>query len=563
MTWLRIAIFVVALVLFPQNAVLAQHPLTDAKDLRWINYLAAEYPAQIERVVVDADHVQVIGKLTTKLALSLSLVELGPQHDSTLIPADGRRFPLQPTEAGNFSIQLPRFAAQRDRIYAKWVVVETATDKQCSRAHAADDVAAAARHPDLPRLFPANKKGLNGIGLVHDLNDFVDLGVKNLAINVNLGSLVRLAGTPDCESIEYGDVRLAIWRPALEQLDELLGFASRHEIVASAIILVPRLDRADPLGKLLTHPGADGGHYSLANVVEEEGCDAYAAVMRFLAARYCRPDAKYGRITHWIIHNEVDAAPEWTSAGPLSPLGYAEQYARSLRIAYYSARAFDPHAQVFASLTHCWNEPHQPSPRYYRARELLDLLIGLGAAEGDFSWGVAFHPYPQDLGNARTWLDAQAIASDDSPLVTFKNIEVLDRWVRRPENRSQGAPRTVLLSEQGFHSPDYSAASQAVQAAALAYAWKKIERLETIEAMHYHRWIDHEKEGGLKLGLWTVRAGTITSAGEKKQAWRVFQALATPQQAAAIQFALPIIGIDDWSEIVSAASSTENSGSGE
>lgn len=32
----------------------------------------------------------------------------------------------------------------------------------------------------------------------------------------------------------------------------------------------------------------------------------------------------------------------------------------------------------------------------------------------------------------------------------------------------------------------------------------KVKRLDSIEAFQYHRWIDHEQEGGLNLGLWTV-----------------------------------------------------------
>lgn len=548
---LRLAGGAVALVLSCSLPLSAQQPSAAELDARWSAYLSAEQPVQIDRVTVKGDQVEICGRRTGQAEGPLALVELLPHVDATAIPHEAPRHPLATSSDGDFTMTLPRCVDNRDRIYAKWAVVETESGRRCSRAHAADDVAAAAKYPDLPRLLPANKKGLNGIGLVHDLNDLVELGVTSLTINVSLGQLVRPAGAADCETISYGDVKLGIWRPALRQYDQLFGFASRHDIVASAIILVPLRARNSRLGKLLTHPGADGGHYSMANVAESEGCDAYAAVMRFLAERYCRPDAQHGRITHWIIHNEVDAAPEWTSAGPLSALRYSEQYARSLRIAYYSARAYDPHAQVFASLTHCWNESLQPAnPRYYRARQILELLMQLSHAEGDFAWGVAFHPYPQNLGNPRTWLDAKATPSDDSPLVTFKNIEVLDRWVRRPENRYGEQPRTVLLSEQGFHSPDYSAKSQALQAAALAYAWKKIEPLSTIETMHYHRWIDHEREGGLKLGLWTVRPGSVTAADEKKQAWETFQALATPQQEAANKFALPIIGIRDWSEIV-------------
>jgi hypothetical protein len=106
--------------------------------------------------------------------------------------------------------------------------------------------------------------------------------------------------------------------------------------------------------------------------------------------------------------------------------------------------------------------------------------------------------------------------------------------------------RSIILSEQGFHTPDDSDESQRLQAAALAYAWKKIRALDSIDAFHYHRWIDHEREGGLHLGLWTVRPGSITQPLAKKLSWHVFRALATSDEAAAIEFAPGVIGISGW-----------------
>jgi hypothetical protein len=93
--------------------------------------------------------------------------------------------------------------------------------------------------------------------------------------------------------------------------------------------------------------------------------------------------------------------------------------------------------------------------------------------------------------------------------------------------------------------------AQYLQAAALAYAWQKIKNLDSIKAFHYHRWIDHEREGGLKLGLWTVEPGSITWPKDKKRSWNVFRALGTETERNQIEFALPILGINDWNEIES------------
>lgn len=85
--------------------------------------------------------------------------------------------------------------------------------------------------------------------------------------------------------------------------------------------------------------------------------------------------------------------------------------------------------------------------------------------------------------------------------ITFKNLEILDRWIRQPKTFYHNKKRTLLLSEQNPNSLDYSEKSLNEQAACLAYAWKKVMNCEGIDAYIAHRWIDIHFEGGLKTGL--------------------------------------------------------------
>ena len=82
----------------------------------------------------------------------------------------------------------------------------------------------------------------------------------------------------------------------------------------------------------------------------------------------------------------------------------------------------------------------------------------------------------------------------------------------------------------------------------MAYAWKKIEPLKHVTAFQYHHWNDAREEGGLRLGLRKFSDDAHDPLG-KKPSWRVFQAMGTDQWDAAAAFALPIIGIRDWSEV--------------
>ena len=125
------------------------------------------------------------------------------------------------------------------------------------------------------------------------------------------------------------------------------------------------------------------------------------------------------------------------------------------------------------------------------------------------------------------WNDSQPTDDFDTPLITPRNIAVLDRWMHLPKMRdAQGRVRGVLLSEQGFNTPDYSPESELLQAAGLVFMWRQMRGLASIEAFHNHRWVDHPDEDGLLLGLRRLPAAG-GNYGEKKIAWDVYRALDT------------------------------------
>jgi hypothetical protein len=283
----------------------------------------------------------------------------------------------------------------------------------------------------------------------------------------------------------------------------------------------------------------------MPNVSDADGLAAYAAALDFLARRYSKDDGQFGRIHHWIMHNEVDQGWTWTNAGEKSALAYFDLYHKSLRAAHLIARQYDPAAQAFISLTHHWTVASDN--RSYTSKEMLALLQAFCRAEGDFDWAIAHHPYPEDLRDPRVWEDRHVDFTLETPKITFKNIEVLDAWARRSENLFDGRLRTIHLSEQGLNSPDYSEKSLQDQAAGMAYAWSKIERLDSIKMFHYHNWVDNRGEFNLRIGLRRFPDDAEEPLG-KKPIWRVFQAAGTPEQEAAHAFALPIVGAANWDE---------------
>jgi hypothetical protein len=335
----------------------------------------------------------------------------------------------------------------------------------------------------------------------------------------------------------------------VEKLDHTLLAAAQRGALVLGILLVPPAKAWDgALGGIFQHPDYDAaGTYSMPNLTTREGVEHYAALLHFLAERYSRPGAPFGRLHHWIVHNEVDAGWVWTNCGEKPPELYLEIYHRSMRLAHLIARAHDPHARAYVSLTHHWKET--ASHRFTPSRDVLEGLLAFSRKEGDFDWGIAFHPYPQSLRDPRTWRDRKAEFHYDTPMITFRNLEVLDAWVKEPAQRFNGRKvRSVHLSEQGPNSPDYTPRALAEQAAAMAYVWRKLRPLDAIEGFQFHNWADNRREGGLRIGLRRFGDDPEAPLGPKP-VWHVYRALDTAEEEQATAFALPVIGIADWSEV--------------
>jgi hypothetical protein len=115
----------------------------------------------------------------------------------------------------------------------------------------------------------------------------------------------------------------------------------------------------------------------------------YAAMLDFLAERYSRPDKEFGRIHHWIMHNEVDAGGVWTNAGERSELTYANLYIKSVRMMYLIAGQYSSHSRVYMSLTHFWTWTEDK--HFYPQHHFLDDLVEECHAEGHFDWSIAYH----------------------------------------------------------------------------------------------------------------------------------------------------------------------------
>jgi hypothetical protein len=511
-------------------------------------YLDRGFPGRIEEVEVGKSSVRVKGDIGREKG-ALFLAEIPME----MIEGDARGWEtlieIGRDDRGGFAMELPRLRPrdgwQHDRLLSRWQIVRKEGDRiePLSHAHYADKVES--RSPGPEPAKPKNKKGLGGWHAGRLPNELEELGVSAVTVNVMIHSLVSLEAGEGTTPFQWQGRTYHARGKALEGLDTTFLEARKHGVMVSAILLVanPAKD-GSAVVKTLGHPHATpDGIFAMPDVTSEEGIALYGAILNLMAERWSRPDGKYGRVHHWIMHNEVDAGWVWTNAGEKPDIVYMDLYQRSMRMMDLIARQYDPNSRAFISLTHHW--ANRGEARWYGSRRMLELLRDFCRAEGDFPWALAYHPYPQDLFNPRTWEDGQATFGFDSEKITPKNLEVLDAFMKQPAFRYRGEVRPVHLSENGFNSKDYSAKELADQAAGMALAWKKIAALSSIQSWQYHNWIDNRHEGGLKIGLRKFPDEPGDPLG-KKPIWNLYRDLGTEREDAAAEPYLKVVGVENW-----------------
>lgn len=390
------------------------------------------------------------------------------------------------------------------------------------------------------------------------VEDAIVLGVKHAALNVNLSTLLARTNSP--ETIAWKtDAGACFIRPgALRGLDGQIKQLSDAGVVISLILL--SYEPTDPVTRaVILHPGYSTNcpnRLGAFNTVTPEGKRSLRACLEFVAERYTRPGYPHGRAANFIVGNEVNSHWFWYNMGRASMEQVADAYLDAVRLCHESARKFSSSARVYVSLEHHWNirYPGGNAEQAFAGRPFLDYFARRAREGGDFDWHVAFHPYPENLFECRTWNDKSATLANDTPRITFKNLEVLPRYLRTPELLHKGVPRRIILSEQGFHTPN-GAEGEARQAAAYAYAYYRANQIPEVDSLILHRHVDHAHEGGLKLGLWG-RNESSTSPCEpsnRKQIYDVFRRADTTEWRKAFDFALPVIGIQRWEELLPAS----------
>ncbi len=485
--------------------------------------------------------------INTKIEGPVHVVEVPSHLSYAAATGSNSNAPVLLTVPVSSTLQIPRFDGERDRLYSGFVAIRT---NALGQRETVGPIRFTEKPENLslyPVPYPAatSKKGLQ----VQMIEDALALGIKHAALNLNLGALIdprkqanNYTWKMDGEVFHFNRAYLDSLR--IKQLSDA-------GVNVSLILLV--YANGDPARDLLLHPWYDASapnKLGAFNVRTAEGVKWLKATMEFLANRYSRPGGENGLVWGYIVGNEVNSHWHWYNLGQTRPNMVAQEYEKAVRLIHTAVRKFSPSVRVYLSLEHHWNVAYERNLfRTCTGRGLIDDFNRYAEMGGNYDWHLAFHPYPEDLNNPRTWEDKSATFTPDTPRITFRNLHLLPAYLAHPDLQYNAQPRRIILSEQGFNSRG-TAESELEQAAAYCYAYRKVEAIEGIDSFIYHRHVDHAREGGLNLGLWRRQQNSIATPESQKPIYRVFQAADTSNWPQTFDFARTIIGINRWEEIL-------------
>ena len=456
------------------------------------------------------------------------------------------------TKGDELSFQLPlNHGTQEDRLYSSFVVAVYDGSEYTivsNEAYVANPESVA-KYTD-PYKTAQTKKGL--LIQLDMLGDALNLGVKHTTVNIPYHQLVggNLKYKYNGKTYNFnGDL--------IKDYDKMISAFSAKGIVVTAILLNGWNDSYPELHEAGLAKRKEAFYYGF-NVSTEQGYETTRALLSFMAERYSGAHDDYGRVSNWIVGNEINNNLNWNYTGPMDIDSYTKLYSKVFRVAYTAIKSQSRNARVFFSTDYEWKRAN--SNLMYGAKDFIDRFNADIRDEGNIEWGLAYHPYPHPMTEPEFWDDDQTGAvnnTEDSPVVNFKNLNVLTDYFQKDIMRDAGGNvRHIILSEEGFTSKSATRGDvYDIQAAAFAYSYYIVDSNPYIDAYILSRQVDAPSEvrAGLSFGLWScdMNQGNEIVAVKDRKLWRVFHDIDQKRYTLETSnFAKSIIGINKWSDVI-------------
>ena len=455
------------------------------------------------------------------------------------------------TKGDTISCSLPLgFGTTADKLYSKFVLAVFDGTKY----HAISEPTYITNPEVLAKNTAPYKNASSKKGLLLDggmIADAMELGVKQTTINIAFHHILG-------EGIEYqyDGKTYHFNKGVVADYDRVVEYMSNKDLTVTAIILNGWNDNAPQLILPGVQKNAKANYYNF-NASTPEGVETIKAVASFLAERYSGTQGR-GKVTNWIIGNEINNNEIWNYAGEKDINTYVREYMKSFRVFYTAIKSVNSSDRLFFSTDFNWTDP-EASMVKYGARDIIDTFGAMVKAGGDISWNLSYHPYPDPLTEPEFWDDAatgRAVDSVDTRVLNFSNLHILTDYMQRRELLApDGSVRHIILSEQGFTSMSATRGDvEKIQAAAMAYAYYIADSNPYIDAIIMNRQVDsiEETNTSVALGLWSCDMSTpgMIKATKRKPVWTVFRVIDRKDSLEYTEFAKEIIGIEKWSDVI-------------
>ena len=466
----------------------------------------------------------------------------------------GRRdFAASAAALGSTSVTIPlNLGTAQDRLYSKFqlAVYDGTQFISVSKPHYITNPEIVAKNSAAFK-DPLSKKGLNIE--IDMLEDAFDLGVKHVTTNIAFSQIMGTGIT-----YQYDGKTYHFNKAVVDAYDKTISALSNKGMTVTVILL----NDWNPNTPDLIYPGtqkSSNAFYYMFNAETESGFEQTKAIASFLADHYSGSNSSYGKVSNWIIGNEINNQ-QWNYMGATDLTSYVKAYQKAFRVIYTAIKSTNANDRVYFSLDYNWMNEIDGKLKY-GGKQIVDSFNSIANTEGQMDWGLAYHPYPCPMTEPEFWDDPQTtgLFTNDfnSPVINFANLNVLtDYFVQETLRTPSGHVRHIILTEQGFtsYSPTRGNIPE-IQAAAYAYSYYLVDSNPYIDAYTVSRQVDapSEAKDGLKFGLWEcdMNQPNLIVATKRKKIWQVFRDIDKKNSTLeATEFAKSIIGISKWSDVI-------------
>ena len=460
------------------------------------------------------------------------------------------------TKGDDFVFKLPlNYGTEQDRLYSSFVVAVY----DGSQYTIVSNEMYVTNPETLAKYTDAYQDGLTKKGLLiqnttFGLEDAFDLGVKHVIVNIPFNHILGtgIDYVYDGKTYHFSSEVVATYDNTIRSMSE------KNMIVTAVLLNGWNANTPELFYPGLTEQPSNVATYYGFHVSTQEGYDTLRAIAAFLADRYGSIHSSYGKVSNWVIGNEINNQL-WNYMGPMSLEKYMEEYERAFRVFYTAIKSTSSNSRVYFSTDYNWINEADGQLKY-NAKDVIDTFNNLVIPGGNIDWNLAYHPYSMPMTEPEFWNDTETgliTADAASPVINMINLNVLTDYLQQSQFLdTKGQVRSVILSEQGFTSTSLTRGKvEELQAAAIAYAYYIADSNPYIDAFIMSRQVDApvEVNTSCSFGLYSCDMSQPNDIVPTmpKPSWNVYKNIDNRRTTLeTTEKYKQYIGIEKWSDVI-------------